>query len=66
MKLPFLSLLMVVIGSIFLAYGIWWSPSERLKLRAAAHTECSTLGGTLIISADERYICVPDAVDVGE
>lgn len=34
--------------------------------RTAAFSECSTLGGTLIISADERYICVPDAVEVGE
>ena len=35
------------------------------RARTAAHTECSTLGGTLIISADERYICVPDAREVG-
>ena len=31
-----------------------------------ALTECDTLGGTLIISADDRYICVPDAVEVGK
>lgn len=36
------------------------------RYRAAALTECSTLGGTLIISADNRYICVPDAVEVGK
>ena len=33
--------------------------------RANAFTECDELGGTLIISADERYICVPDAREVG-
>jgi len=36
------------------------------RARSAALTECNNLGGTLIISADERYICVPDAVEVGE
>lgn len=29
-----------------------------------AIAECTTLGGTLIISADERYICVPDAKEI--
>jgi len=36
------------------------------RARIAAFTECDTLGGTLIISADDRYICVPDAVEVGK
>jgi hypothetical protein len=36
------------------------------RYHADALAECSTLGGTLIVSADDRYICVPDAVEVGD
>ena len=61
-----LKIVLALIALVFLTVAAVAVCRPPDTLRAAAFTECSTLGGTLIISADDRYICVPDAVEVGE